>query len=80
VRRIGGDDLAGYQPIEQHADGRQVLLDRRLLEIPAKGLDIGRHMQRLDVGELPEPVALAPGEETADRMQVGMLVYAAQLP
>jgi hypothetical protein len=25
-------------------------------------------------------VALAPGEETADRMQVGMLVYAAQLP
>ena len=28
-------------------------------------------MQRLDVGELAELVMLAPGEEPADRMQVG---------
>ena len=32
MRRIGGDDLAGDQPVEQHADRGEVLLDRRLLE------------------------------------------------
>ena len=31
--RVGRDDLSGDQPVEQHADGGQVLLDRRLLEI-----------------------------------------------
>ena len=71
MRRVGGDDLAGDQPVEQHADGGQVLLDRRLLEILAERLDIGRDVQRLDVGELAELVVLAPGEEPADGMQVG---------
>ncbi len=41
MRRIGRDDLAGDQPVEQHANGRQVLLDGRLLEILAQRLDIG---------------------------------------
>jgi len=68
---VGGHDLAGDQPVEQHADGCQVLLDRRFLEILAKRLDIGRHMQRLDIGELAELVMLAPGEEPAGGMQVG---------
>ena len=36
MRRVGGDDLAGDQPVEQHADGGEVLLDRRLLEILAQ--------------------------------------------
>ena len=48
---IGGDDLAGDQPIDQHADGGQVLLDRRLLKILAERLDIGGDVERLDVGE-----------------------------
>jgi hypothetical protein len=39
VGRIGGDDLAGDQPVEQHADSGEVLLDRRLLEILAERLD-----------------------------------------
>ena len=29
---VGGEDLAGDQPIDHHADGGQVLLDRRLLK------------------------------------------------
>ena len=40
VRRIGGDDLARDQPVGQHWDPNQVLLDRRLLEILAKRLDL----------------------------------------
>ena len=67
VGRVGGDDLAGDQPVEQHADGGQVLLDRRLLEILAERLDVGGDVQRLDVGELADLVVLAPGEEPARR-------------
>ena len=61
--RIGGDDLAGDQPIEQHADGGQVLLDRRLLEVLAERLDIGGDVERLDIGDLADLVLVAPGEE-----------------
>jgi hypothetical protein len=32
MRRIDRDDLAGDQPVEQHADRGEVLLDRRLLK------------------------------------------------
>ena len=28
VRRVGGDDLDGDEPVEQHADGGEVLFDR----------------------------------------------------
>jgi len=48
-----------------------VLLDRRLLEIRPKRLNIGGDVQRLDVGELADAVVLAPGEEPAGGMQVG---------
>jgi hypothetical protein len=68
---IGGDDLAGDQPIDQHADGGQVLLDRRLLKILAERLDIGGDVERLDVGELAEFVAIAPVEEPHDGMVIG---------
>ena len=67
MSRIGRDDLAGDQPVEQHADGGEVLLDRRLLEILAKRLDIGRDMQRLDIGDLADLVMVAPGEEPRGR-------------
>ena len=70
--RIDGDDMAGDQPVEQHADGGQVLLDGRLLGILAWGLDVGGDVQRLDVGELAELVPVAPGEELADGMRVGL--------
>jgi hypothetical protein len=50
VGRVGGDDLAGDQPVEQHSDGGEVLLDRRLFKILAERLDIGGDMERLDNG------------------------------
>ena len=49
---IGGDDLAGDQPIDQHADGGQVLLARRLLIVLTERFDVGGDMQRLDVSDL----------------------------
>ena len=61
--RIGRDDLARDQPVEQHADGGEVLLDRRLLKILAHSLDIGGDMQWLDIGNLADLVMVAPGEE-----------------
>ena len=64
--RIGGDDLAGDQPVEQHADGGEVLLDRRLFKILAERLDIRGDMQRLDIGDLADLVPVAPGEEPHD--------------
>jgi hypothetical protein len=69
--RIGGDDLTGHQPIEQHPNARQMLFDRRFLEIRSKRLDIGRDVQRLDVGQLADLVLLAPGEEPAGGRHVG---------
>jgi hypothetical protein len=68
---IGGDDLAGDQPVEQHADGGEELFHGRLLEAALHRFDVGGDVQRLDVGELAEPVMLAPGEEPVDRMEVG---------
>ncbi len=48
-----------------------MLLDRRLLEILAKDLDIGRDMQRLDIGDLADLVIIAPGEEPTARPIIG---------
>ena len=42
-----------------------MLLDRRLLEILSECLDVGRDMQRLDISELADLMALAPGKEPA---------------
>jgi hypothetical protein len=70
VRRVGCEHAAADEPVEQHSDCCQVLLNRRLLEIFSQGLDVGGDVQRLDVGQLTDPVSLAPGEESSDRMQV----------
>ena len=45
---IDREHLADDQPVEQHADRGQVLLDGRLLKILAERADIGGHMHRLD--------------------------------
>jgi Periplasmic binding proteins and sugar binding domain of LacI family len=63
MRRIGRDNLADDEPVEQHADRGEVLLDRRLLEILPKPFDIGGDLQRLDVGDLADRMMVAPGEE-----------------
>ena len=49
-------DLAGDEPVEQHADRGEVLLDGRLLEF-AEPADIGRDVDRLDIDQLVDIVA-----------------------
>ena len=65
VGGVDGEDLADDQPVEQHADGGQVLLDGRLLKVLAERLDLGGDVHRLDVGDRGRPVA--PVEEFAWR-------------
>ncbi len=67
------DHLAGDQPVEQHANGGEVLLDRRLLKILGHRLDIGGDMQRLDIGDLADLVLVAPGEEPAAGPVIGLV-------
>jgi hypothetical protein len=45
-----------------------MLVDGGLLKILAEPLDIGRDVQRLDVGELAEFVLIAPGEEPREAL------------
>jgi hypothetical protein len=55
--RIGGEDAAGYQPVETHPDRGQVLFYRRLFVVALQRLDIGCAVQRLDIGESSQLVA-----------------------
>jgi hypothetical protein len=76
VRWVDRDHLADHQPVEQHADRGKVLLDGRpgsfaLLDRRFAGrrylqrFDIGRDMERLDIGEIADSVLVKPGEERA---------------
>ncbi len=69
---IGGDDLAGDQPIDQHADRGEVLLDGWLLEVLTERLDIGGDMQRLDIGNFADLVLIDPGEEPHGGAVIGL--------
>ena len=78
MRRVGGDNAARHQPVEQHADRREVLLDRRFGEMLLQPLDIGRHMQRLDIDKLADLVPVAPGKEL-EHCAVAMIVGTTRL-
>jgi len=65
VGRVHGQHLADDQPIEQHADGGEVLLDRRLGRRLLQHLDIGGDVHGLDIGQLTDAVLLDPAEEVA---------------
>jgi hypothetical protein len=61
-RRIGRDDLAGHQPIEQHAYGRELLLDRRCGNLVLQLLYISGDVMGPDRGRRQATI-FAPGEE-----------------
>ena len=76
MRRIDGEDLADDEPVEQHADRREVLLDGRLGGRRLQRLDVGGDMHRLDIDELANAVLLDPSEERAD----GPIISQARVP
>jgi hypothetical protein len=65
VGRVGGQHLADDEPVEQMADGGQVLLDGRLGGRGLQRLDVGRDVDRLDIGDLGQAISFEPGEERA---------------
>jgi len=67
-RRVGVEDVAANEPIEQHSQCGQVLLDGRPRTRVL--LDIGCDHDRLELFETREPVIIAPDEELRDRAAV----------
>lgn len=61
------DDLVDEQPVEQHAQRRQRLLDRRGLErTPAHHLDVGGDVLGADVADVFDAVVLNPSKKETD--------------
>ena len=67
---VHSEHLADHQPVEQHAYGRQPLLDAGRRKLPPEALDPGGDVYRLDV-EQAEAGLVAPVEELSDRPVVG---------
>ena len=70
ARGIEGQDLADDEPVEEHPQRGEVLLDARRREYPGELLDVGRDDHRLDLVE-GEASALAPFGEAAHGREVG---------
>jgi hypothetical protein len=71
ARRADFDDVAGEQPVEQHSQRGEVLLDGRRRELALQLLDEGRDVDRLHRGELIEATSLAPRSEAARGVEIG---------
>ncbi len=64
-------DLTDDQPVEQHPDRRQVLLDRGSLVGAAEQFDVGRDVVRAHRAERGDLLRVEPGEERARGDRVG---------
>jgi hypothetical protein len=71
VGRIDVDDMARNEPVEQHAERRQVLLDGRRRNFGLQILDESGDMERLDAGKIIEIFLRAPGGETPGGVHIG---------
>jgi hypothetical protein len=70
-RRILVDDLADDEPIEQSADRRKVLLDRRRAVVASQQFDVGGDVMGADRAELGHALHLEPGKEAAHGNAIG---------
>jgi hypothetical protein len=71
MRRIGRDHLAGDEPVEQHADRGEVLLDGRRAVAATENLDIGGDVVGAPCRERRDALGVEPGEERAHGDGVG---------
>jgi hypothetical protein len=69
--RIDGEDLADHQPVEQHADRREVQFDGRLGGRRLQHLYIRSDVHRLEVGQPADLVLLDPREKVTCGPVVG---------
>ena len=70
VGRIHVEDVAGHQPVEEHAERGQGLLDRGRRKFALEVLHEGSDMEGLHVGELAAAVCVAPLREAPGGVQV----------
>jgi hypothetical protein len=68
---IAGEDAASDEPIEQHADGGEVLLDGRLRHSLLERLYIGGDVERLDIDQRHDAGGFEPGEEVRHGPVIG---------
>ena len=71
MRRVGRQHLARHQPVKQHADTGQMLLNGGRFAGGLQLLDIACHMHRPHVLDAHDAPALAPAQERAGRLPVG---------
>ena len=71
MRGVGLQDVTGDQPVEQHPDCGQVLLDGGLRVGAAELLDVGGHVHRRHSGKVVQTSLRAPGCEGLDGLEVG---------
>ena len=64
-------DVAGDQPIEQHPDRGQVLLDGRFGVRAAELLDVAGNVHRRHPGKIVQTSRRAPGREGLNGLEVG---------
>ena len=69
--RVDGEDLADNQPVEQHPDRREVQFDGRLGGRLLQHLDVSGDVNRLDVREPADLVALDPGKKVTRGPVIG---------
>jgi hypothetical protein len=68
ARGVGWIDvnyMADKEPVEQHAEHRQVLFDDRRRQFGLQVLDESGNMERLDIGKLIDVFKTAPGRKAA---------------
>jgi hypothetical protein len=65
------DNLTHDQPVKEHSDGRQMLLDRRVRHTFPQQFDVGGHVERLYIDDLREVLRLTPRRKVQNRMQIG---------
>src|ERR1017187_8583927 len=65
VRRVRRHHLPDDEPVEQHADTGQMLLDRGSRALALQQFDIRGHMYRLDAPERVNPLPFAPVQEVS---------------
>src|ERR1039458_7609488 len=70
VRWVRRHHLTRYQPVEQHPDTSQMLLDRGSRPLALQLLDVGRDVHRLDAPEFANPLPFAPAQEGRGRPRI----------
>ena len=69
--RVVGHHLADHQPIEEHADGGETLLDGGRRVVCAELLNVGSDVEPLDGPQIPNAALLTPSEELRRGAGVG---------